>query len=314
MATFPSHNFNGSPIATCNTVNGTGMALAQIDCSAGVRAGVKCFNIGDDGVSALQYFTLKPSAAVVDHVTVEAALGFPTHRWILDVAAGTGTVASVGSADGSVVVTNPTTTPDLSVRVLSAATPAALAAINVATNPSTFKTGSMAFVTGTGLTYILQAAIGTADGVLLVATADDVTRQWIQIGLASKSLVSFETNDIDLTTPQIVQVITPMARSINFPTGLQGNFVITQKDGTVTTGPTLQVGSDAGISNLDASQLVATLATQAVNTRTTPTTVGPVPGNLDMTANGLRLQITIGSILGTATVHKARFYGCFISL
>lgn len=90
MATTPTRLFYGTAIAYSDTVNGAGASLAAIDCSGGVRAGSKCYVLGSDAVSPDSYFTLKVSSAVVDHIAVEAALGAPTLRWILDTGGGGG--------------------------------------------------------------------------------------------------------------------------------------------------------------------------------------------------------------------------------
>jgi hypothetical protein len=221
-----------------------------------------------------------------------------------------GTVTSVGSADGSVVVTNATTTPDLTVRVLSSATPAALAAINVNTGASKFKTGSMAFVTamktggGPGI-YILQANISaTPDSFYVVATADDATRQWVQSCIQESAIICAYTAEIDLTAIQTILIYPPTGYKLDVNLAL--GWLITQKDGTVTTGPTAQAGVDAGITNLCASTIQAITAT-AINNRAAMTGAVTANANLDMSAGtGLKVQITTGAILGTATVFKAR--------
>lgn len=88
--------FNGSPIGYADSINGAGIALSGIDCGNGVQAGTKCFV-----AAGLQYWTLTVSAAAVDHVSVEAALNFPSMRWILDAGGGTVHVSTGISGDGS---------------------------------------------------------------------------------------------------------------------------------------------------------------------------------------------------------------------
>jgi hypothetical protein len=85
-------------------------------------------------------------------------------------------------------------------------------------------------------------------------------------------------------------------------------FDYTSKDGSVTTGPTLNIGTNAGINDLAASQTIAAFASQAVNTRILITNPSPIPTNIDPTVNGIKVQVTGAAVLNTATACKARLY------
>lgn len=222
-----------------------------------------------------------------------------------------GTVTNVASADGSVVITNPTTTPDLSVRVVSAATPAALAALNVNAAGSTIKTGTPAIVAamrlngGAGI-YYLEAAVSVApDSFWVIATADDVARQWVHAAIVEQGLFSVYSQEIDLTVVQTITLVPPLTGFKMYlaqPIGIG----LTVRNGTVTAGPTAQAGTDAGISNMDSSTVQAAWATAALNTRSLMVTAAAANDNLDLAANGVQFKITVGSTLGTATQHKGR--------
>lgn len=71
--------FTGTPIGYADTINGSGVALSGIDCSVGRAPGTKCWV-----AAGTSYWTLRVSAAAVDHTTVETALGNSTLRWIID--------------------------------------------------------------------------------------------------------------------------------------------------------------------------------------------------------------------------------------
>ncbi len=103
---------------------------------------------------------------------------------------------------------------------------------------------------------------------------------------------------IDLTTTGTYNVIgpTPM-RFLNIQCRLE---VKTSTSSTVS--PTLQGGTDAGASNLFASQSVAGLVGAAVESTFSLLPINPLPA-VDLTANGFSLKVTAGA---TATALTAR--------
>lgn len=194
---------------------------------------------------------------------------------------------------------------------ISVATPAALAALPVQglENGQPAYVAAMRVGAGPGI-YILQPVRSTApDSFFVVATADDPARQWVFHSISEAGTLALYSAELDLTAIQTLTLVPPLAYR-QTAIGAAG-LAITQKDGTVTVGPTLQAGTDAGISNLCASTVQAALAAAALNTKVSLTGQPVTTAGLDMTTNGIRLQITVGATLGTATVFKARL-GYFI--
>lgn len=191
-----------------------------------------------------------------------------------------------------------------------AASPAALSTLKVA-GPLTeggYANGQTAWCASTNQLFILQAAVGTADGKLVLATADDPSRQWVYntvIGGTGSRVYMF-TPEIDFTQVQTFTVIPP----INFrgTGGLQPRALITQKDGTVNTAPTLGIGANAAINDINGLVVTAALATQAVNTVVNIASPANPALIYDFSQFGVRCQITSGAVLGTATVFKGRIY------
>jgi hypothetical protein len=96
--------FSGTVLGYADSVNGPGIMLSGLDCGDSVTQGTKCFVTGIDAVSPLSYWTLTLSAAVVDHISVEAALNFPSMRWIKDPAAGGAGVSSLNGGIGAATI------------------------------------------------------------------------------------------------------------------------------------------------------------------------------------------------------------------
>lgn len=171
--------------------------------------------------------------------------------------------------------------------------------------------GQQAFVASTGKLYKLQSAISTApNNIFVVATADDPTRQWVDVNLYDGCGLSFISAEFDFTVPQTIQLICPL-------TGLKAEldggvrFTISQKNGTVTTGATTKFGTSATFDNYYTATVQTSLASQAVSTAFAPLGgVVPLPAETDL-SNGTKLVITVGAVLGTATVLKGRFEGNF---
>lgn len=194
-------------------------------------------------------------------------------------------------------------------------TPGELAGI--ATNR--FSNGQPAMVnamrpgSGAGLYYLSPAISILPDNFFVVPTFDDPLRQWVYIGIQEQGTLSIVSAEIDLTvSPQTIFVLPPLTGYHN-EIGLALGWFPTQKDGTVTTGPTAQAGTDAAIVNLVASTIQAGLAAGGLNTRQIFSGAVAASTNLDLSANGIIVKITNPATLGTATVFKARI-GMFSSL
>jgi hypothetical protein len=194
-------------------------------------------------------------------------------------------------------------TPEIIGPVIYCQTPEELAALSVAP----FLSGQHARVKamragGGSAEYVLQEAVSTTpDTFFVVPTADDSARQWVHSSIQEQAVLTCYTSELDLTQTQTVTIFPPLGYRLALISNMQ--WCITQRDGTVTTGPTVQVGTDNGISNLSASA-VNNIGGNAVNS--TPNFIAASQCNLDMSTNGVRLQITSGAVLGTATVFKAR--------
>jgi hypothetical protein len=191
-------------------------------------------------------------------------------------------------------------TPEIIGPVIDASTLAELAALPVAP----FLSGQTAFVTATGRLYVLQNALGTVDNYLLIATADDAARQWVDMAVVT-GFVTFVSPLIDFTQAGIYQVITPIAKHLFVALGPSANIL---KDGTITTAPTLKIGTNASNDNMCPSVTPSGFTTAANGTRVTinVATGGTLPADFDLTANGLRLQITSPAVLGTASYLTGR--------
>lgn len=190
-------------------------------------------------------------------------------------------------------------TPEIIGPVIDASTLAELAALPVAP----FLSGQTAFVTATGRLYVLQNALGTVDNYLLIATADDAARQWVDMAVVT-GFVTFVSPLIDFTQVGTYQVITPMAKHLFIGLGPGASII---KDGTITTSPTLKIGNNATNDNLCPSTTPAGFISNNSGTRITITTAGVgILADYDLTANGLRLQITSPAVLGTASYLTGR--------
>lgn len=201
---------------------------------------------------------------------------------------------------------------DSDASVILAATPAALAAIGALGLP----TGHFAFVTamrtngGSGL-YILQPAVSsTPDSFFVIATADDATRQWVYYLIQEQGTVGYLGDEIDLTVaPQTIVILPPLI-GFRFVLSQAFQWVITVKNGTVTTGPFCNTGTDATFTDVCANANSLTAATNLDQAAAFQgTTTNPGPNNKDLTTRGLKTQITVGAALGTATLFKARIRG-----
>lgn len=138
--------------------------------------------------------------------------------------------------------------PASSSAVVQTTTQTALAALSVLSYP----TGQRAYLSTPRLTFILQAATaGAANGVNVVATADDTARQWIQEAILSGQAFTFITGPVDLTATGSTAVVPGIAGyEVNLTSW---RFLITSKAGTLSTSPTWQMGNDAAQSNIGAS-------------------------------------------------------------
>lgn len=194
--------------------------------------------------------------------------------------------------------------------IVSVATPADLAALNVAG----YENGQLAYVAQTSAgppirgaaEYVLQDAISAApDGAYIVATADDPTRQWCYFTLLAGHMVAFEAAvEVDLkVAPQDILVVPRMDRRIR---ALQVSCWITATN-TVTVAPTLSAGTNAPNYNNQATAAApAGFTTQTVDTTVFLATAAgagfPSPIH-DLSAGGIFVRV---SGAATATTLKVR--------
>jgi hypothetical protein len=188
-----------------------------------------------------------------------------------------------------------------------------------ATNPSDlagtatnrFQNGQKATVasmrTGAGLgAYTLQAAVSVSpDNFFVIPTFDDPLRQWVYDAIEEQGTINVMSAELDLTKNQTIVLVPPV--TYKFIGGLLGlTWNVTQMDGTVTTGPTAQSGSDAAFTNIAPSTLQAALTAAVVNHGVGFVGLIANVENRDLSANGIVVQITSPAVLGTATVFKAK--------
>lgn len=193
---------------------------------------------------------------------------------------------------------------------LLAASPADLASFRTL-GPITeggYASGQVAFSASTGQLFTLVPTVGTPDGVVLLATSDDTTRQWLlsEVMAGTGCRIDITTPEVDLTQPLTIQIVPPMAFKGQAP--VTPRAIITQLNGSVSTAPTLQIGSNAAINDINTSGATPAFTTQAANTLLTLATGNINPSNvIDYSLFGVRLQITVGATLGSATVFKGKF-------
>jgi hypothetical protein len=310
------------PYAPAITVPNPATLTALVSVT-GLSNGCAAFSENSPGPGVL--YLLQTSSAVVDGTIIVATLNDSSRRWILweapsgsDVSKITpGLYTSVSNGGvGNVTVDvkaginlgldasgNLAAIPSFAVN-----TPAALAALPVAGNYGNGQTAVvLAARTGGGpATYVLQPAISsTPDGFLIIATNDDASKQWVSSLLKEQANIALSSAEIDLTVVADYVLVPPVPFSILSGTRALA-IGITQKDGTVTTGPTMQGGTDATFTNLCPSTVQATIAAAAVNS------LNNLSGNVanifgfDMSSHGIKVRITSGAVLGTATVFKGR--------
>jgi hypothetical protein len=136
--------------------------------------------------------------------------------------------------------------------------------------------------------------LSDADAALLIAAG-------VNLKLAN---LPFVTTPIDLTAVAQTAVLPPMT-GYKIARG-SALFMLIEKDGTITTAPTLKIGTSATHDDVCASQTVAAFTTQATHTAVTIAGVSPSNTDLDLGPRGLILDITAAAVLGTATFFRGR--------
>lgn len=179
-----------------------------------------------------------------------------------------------------------------------------ITALSALATSSKYQTGAIAWVASTRQAFVLQAALGTADSQFIVATSDDATKQWVDKNVCGNGVITLFSSLIDFTAAATTTILTPMALHGNALSTLV--IIYTAKDGTITTAPTLQAGTNGSNNNHAASQTPAAFTSQAQGTRISITGVSPSLADYDLAATGFRLQVTSGAVLGTATQCKGR--------
>lgn len=156
---------------------------------------------------------------------------------------------------------------------------------------------------------LLKLATALKAGTMSASDFDKLASAITGMGLNSFALSA----EINFATAAGVGVIVPPT-AIKLSSGGGGVILLTAKDGTVTVAPTLQIGTNAAINDLNGSQTPAGFTTQAVDTRIVLTTPSPVGANLSLATNGIRYNVTAGATLGTATVLRGRILMASLSL
>jgi len=184
----------------------------------------------------------------------------------------------------------------------------ALAALSVADLTSGERAFCSAGVLGVRSFVLMDAVSVAPDGIYIVATADDPTRQWVFGSLCSGGVASVFSPEIDLTAVGNTVCVPPITGFKFSPLSIP-QFAITAKDGTVSVAPTLNVGfTSPNFADIATGQTPAAFASQLVNTRVFVSTVAAHPANADFSASGIVVRVTAGATLGTATQLKARLY------
>lgn len=152
-----------------------------------------------------------------------------------------------------------------------------------------------------GVSYAVAVLPANADLLLTPGQAWPMAQS---AGLQAFALVCPVSQEIDFAAaPATYTIVSPVGLKV--PAGVATIIAITAKDGTVTVAPTLQLGTNAGINDIAASQTPGGFVSQAAGTRLSLTSPSPI-NSLDLTTNGIRLQITAAATLGTATQLKGR--------
>jgi len=212
--------YTGAALAFADNVNGVGRALSGVDCGVGVPSGAKCFV-----ATGSQYWTLKPSAAPVNHVTVERALNFPAMRWILDPAAGH---VHVGD------VTELSALPTLD--ILPTAT---VAFVNTSALPG--GVGSQVFM-------LVPAITPAANTQNVADTSDDPSRQWVALSVIMAVEERYVSENIKLSNTGQTNVVPGIVGKTFVPTRF--GALITVADAPFNAPPTFQIGNPSSPANM----------------------------------------------------------------
>ena len=162
-------------------------------------------------------------------------------------------------------------------------------------------TGALSFTGGVNPAGSIAAASASVPGTMSAADFAKLATVPVSAGV----ITDFLTDEIDLTQAQTVVLVPPqaalkLARAVSFA------YLVTQKDGTVTTGPTVKAGTNANNDNILSATVQSSLAGTALNVSNTPNGTLTLLANQDISATGYRLEITVGAALGTATIFKCR--------
>lgn len=191
-------------------------------------------------------YVLQPSNTTPDGVLVLATRDDPDRRWLkIGGAGGQGVTSLIAGTDielsqgtGDVTVT--------SIAIVRVADIAALTALNVAGMTS----GCQAFVASTAQTFVLGPAIGTADGRWVIATADDVTRQWGLFGLAAGQFCTFTSDVISAAATSAGLLVAPALTGKTFvPQRYSIDLTGGTLSGTISTAASIAIGTDPAHAN-----------------------------------------------------------------
>lgn len=153
--------------------------------------------------------------------------------------------------------------------------------------------GAMAYSFATSTLYV-KTGSGAADWTKIPITGGTAAFGAVSSLGWPVPFVAY-TDAIDLSVTGTYQVVQPVAARL-FRI-LAPQWEIKSKTGTVSASPTFQVGTNSGINDINSSGTAAGFTSQAAETAVlTSTAVSPTPYP-DLSANGVRVQVTAGATL-----------------
>jgi hypothetical protein len=173
-----------------------------------------------------------------------------------------------------------------------------------ATSVLTYTNGKQAFVEDTGKVFVLRDALsGSPDGKYIVATFDDATLQWVDIGLTEGTTFSIMSDSVNMKTVGDTVLLPPMEYRFSFIDSALFEILTTD---TCTVAPTLSIGTDSpAFANIYTAQTTAAWTTGVQYGRVSPATTASPLLFQDLSTSGLKLRVSVGA---TATALTARLF------
>jgi len=191
-----------------------------------------------------------------------------------------------------------------------------LAALAALVTIGAYPTGSTAFVVTagpyTGETYVLQAAIGTADATNIVATSDDGTRQWVRDGLLTRPLL-YIGDEVDLAALSVNNKIAPAVTGKRAWISATGclTFALTAVGGVATGPATNNIGTNVAKTNFQVSSNAVFTAAAHNGGLGQRLAIGlPASGTIFDAGRALLFDVTVAAVGTGAFTYKMR--PCFM--